>query len=83
MTHTFRFAEKPGVIPGKPITIGTINDCKRVARIVASNAGLKINCRRLTKGQTKIVVAAAHAHIPQAAIEQRAGALVIHFGGAL
>lgn len=60
----FRFAEKPGVLPGKPIVIGDsiesnrANDMKHVARIEGRRNRVDLDYRRVTKTGAALVIGA-------------------------
>lgn len=81
--NTYRFANKPSVRPGKPITIGTVADYRHVAHIEATQHDLRVNCRTLTRGQAMLVIGACHApRRTQPVVEQQGRMLSIHLGGA-
>jgi hypothetical protein len=80
--NEFRFADKPGVTPGRPLTMGTINDVKHIARIESRHLGVPLNCQRLKMPDARLAVAyCEHADTRSARLEQRRG-VRIHLGGA-
>jgi len=81
MQQTFRFANKPGVAPGKPLAVGTANDLKHIARIESRHAGIRIDCRKLTTVSARLVIGSLGRHAGE--IEQRAdGRVSVRMGGA-
>lgn len=77
----YRFANKPGVMPGRPAAAGAINDLKHVARIESRQNGLSLNCRKLTRVQASLVIASCGSGRSQNLTQAR-GAVSIHMGGA-
>ena len=82
MLH-FRFANKPGITPGKPLSIGSINDAKRIARIESRQQGVALNCQRLNMAGARLAIAFMEQGDPSTGrIEQTGKTVSIHLGGA-
>lgn len=86
MERMYRFANKPGVIPGKPIQLGDaprINDLKHVARIDGRQHGVALDYRKVTKTGAALVIGACETGaVASGRFEQNGKTVSFRIGGA-
>ena len=79
----FTFANKPGVMPGKPLTIGAVADLKHIAVIESRQRGVRLNCKKLTLTGARVAIGfLEHGDIRHARISQDGLVVSVRMGGA-
>jgi hypothetical protein len=81
------YPEKPGVIPGAPLPLfaelplATGNKFRRIAAQHAHKAGVQVNCGRLTKLESRLVIGACESHADMDFVP-KGRSFVLRMGGA-